>query len=117
MPIHPKRKKRRGYDQSELLAKAVAEALGLPSLSLLRKTVNTPPQSTLPGEEARRANVLGVYEVTEGAWVEGKKLLLVDDVMTTGATLSQCALMLKLAGADHVAAVNLAKVGKEGGAS
>lgn len=92
VPISKKRRKKRGYDQAELLAKAVARALGLPLVKTLEKIADTPAQSTLD-EKARKANVVGAYRVLPEAAVDitERHVLLIDDVLTTGATLSEAA--------------------------
>ena len=102
VPISARRKFSRGYDQSQLLAKAVAEELESPYLPLLKKIKNNPPQSGFSGEAKRRANVLGVYQVRNAELVKGKRILLLDDVITTGATAGECARVLLTAGAKEV---------------
>ncbi len=99
VPVSAKRRRHRGYDQAELLARAVARELNLPVVALLRKNRDNPPQSSESGE-ARRANVLGVYDSIGDA--AGKRLLLIDDILTTGATANECARVLKTAGAAQV---------------
>lgn len=108
VPIHSARRWKRGYDQSELLARRLAYVMGLPCERLLKKVRHTKAQSGLKGESVRRANVLGAYLLQPGVQVEGKRILLVDDVATTGATLSECARMLRTAGAVQVFCVTLA---------
>lgn len=102
VPISTLRKLRRGYDQVELLADAVGKELGLEPVCLLKKIRNNPPQSGITGQAQRRANVLGVYRITQPQLVEGKRILLLDDVITTGATLGECARVLLTAGAKEV---------------
>ncbi len=92
----------RGYDQAQLLAVAVGEALGKQPVRLLEKKRNNRPQSGIVGEAKRRANVLGVYETVSKAQLAGKRILLVDDVITTGATAEEASRMLLTAGADSV---------------
>ena len=108
VPVGPKRLKKRGYDQTRLLAEAACRLWETEAVQLLRKPVDNPPQSKLRDAAARRANVLGVYEALSG--VEGKHILLMDDVATTGATLLECARTLKEAGAASVRCVALAAV-------
>ncbi len=108
-PLSARRRKKRGYDQAELLARAMGRALGMKPVSLLRKVRDTPAQSSLSGEEERRANAEGVYAVTDPTAAAGRRILLVDDIVTTGSTLSQCARVLREAGAAEVAAVVFAR--------
>lgn len=111
VPIHRRRRWKRGYDQSELLARQLARRLDMPCEPLLQKMRHTAAQSGLNGESERRANVLGGYALQPNVWVEGRRILLVDDVMTTGATLSECARVLRTAGAVQVFCVTLAMTG------
>ena len=109
VPLHAKREQERGYNQSAVLARNLAERLGLPyadgAVARLRQT---PPQVGLD-RLARKRNMEGAFEVTDVPRVEGKVILLVDDVMTTGATVSACAAALKAAGAGEVRVVTLAR--------
>lgn len=101
-PVSFLRKLKRGYDQSELLTKALGAELQMPPLRLLKKIRHTPPQSGIKNSAGRRANVLGAYQVTDPAAIAGKRILLIDDVVTTGATASECARVLLTAGAKEV---------------
>ena len=111
-PLSRKRLRRRGYDQARLLARAVGERLNVPVTPVLVKRRDIPAQSGLLEQAARRANVLGAYELLPGAEVTGRRVLLVDDVVTSGATLSECARVLLTAGAAQVCAVTLAQAGQ-----
>ena len=102
VPISPLRKLFRGYDQDELLARVVARELGLPCRKLLKKVRHNRPQSGIEGHAKRRANVLGVYRLAAGEEVAGQRLLLVDDILTTGATAGECARVLLTAGAREI---------------
>ena len=113
VPVSRKRRWKRGYDQAELLARAVCRAWGVKPVALLRKTMNNPAQSGLKEDAARRANVLGVYEMRPGAEVSGRRVLLIDDVCTTGATLTECSKVLREAGADAVVCVCVAHARRE----
>jgi ComF family protein len=106
VPISARRRRQRGYDQVELLAQEVARELGITALPVLRKIRHNKPQSSIHGQAQRRANVLGAYAITGD--VAGKTILLLDDVLTTGATLSECARMLQEAGARRVYAATIA---------
>ena len=108
VPLSPERLRERGYNQSELLAKKLAGKLGLPYLALLKKEKNNKTQHLLKREE-RIANVRGVYVPAEGTDCSGKKLLLVDDIVTTGSTLRACASVLLQEGAASVACAVIAK--------
>lgn len=107
-PLSKKRLRERGYDQAELLARRVGRELALPVAATLTKA-HRPAQSGLEGEGARRANLLGAYTALAPEGFRGKTILLVDDVVTTGATLSECARTLRLAGAEAVVCAALAR--------
>ncbi|MBE6960648.1 MAG: ComF family protein [Ruminococcaceae bacterium] len=111
VPISRRRKFTRGYDQVELLAAVVGRELELESVSLLIKVRHNRPQSGIVGDAERRANVLGAYRVTDPVHLKNKKILLLDDIITTGATVSECARMLLTAGAKevHCGAVAIAR--------
>ena len=102
IPVAPLRKLFRGYDQVELIATAIAKELSIPLVPTLKKIRNTPPQSGFKDASQRRANVLGAYKVIDPALIRGKEILLLDDVITTGATVSECARVLLTAGAKDV---------------
>lgn len=102
VPISARRLKERGYDQAELLAKAVARELGCPYEGALRKHKDNAANSSLESAKERKANVKDVYRVVLPEAVAGKRVLLIDDIVTTGATLSECARTLKDAGAAEV---------------
>lgn len=110
VPISRARKLRRGYDQVQLLAGAVGRELGLRPRKTLYKKRNNPPQSGIKGRAERRANVLGVYRAVEPEAFAGKRILLLDDVVTTGATAGECARVLLTAGAKQVILGSLAAV-------
>ena len=111
VPLHPRRKKRRGYDQAELLARRAAELCGMPAAPTLEKVRVTGTQSQQSTEEDRRANVEGAYRALPGPDLTGKCVVLVDDVVTTGSTLAQCAACLRGAGAAAVVALTFAQAG------
>ncbi len=110
VPVSRLRRLRRGYDQVELLAQAVCTELALEPVQCLRKIRNTKPQSRIKGQAQRRANVLGAYEPVKPERFAGKRILLLDDIITTGATAGECARVLLTAGAEevHCAAVGAA---------
>lgn len=113
VPLSRNRLRRRGYDQSRLLAQRLAQEVNVPCECLLKKVRDTRAQSGLAGESERRANVLGAYTLFPGVSTAGRRILLVDDVVTTGATLSECARVLRTAGAAEVVCVTMAMAGTE----
>lgn len=109
MPLHWVRRWRRGFNQSELLAKATARRLGVRMVNAVRRCRATQTQAGLSDSE-RRENVAGAFRVTRRRAVAGRRVLLIDDVMTTGATAGACALALKRAGARSVDLLTVARV-------
>ena len=109
VPLSRKRLRKRGYDQARLLAEELSRISGVGCCRLLQKTRNNPAQSGTGGAEKRRANVSGVYTALKPEKIKGKSILLVDDIVTTGATLSECARVLISAGAREVKAVTVAR--------
>lgn len=102
VPVSAIRKFWRGYDQVELLAQFVGQELGMEPVRLLRKIRHNPPQSGIIGESQRRANVLGAYRAENAEVLQGKRILLLDDIITTGATAGECARVLLTAGAKEI---------------
>ena len=102
VPVSRLRRLTRGYDQVELLAKAVGKELGVTPVPTLKKIRHNRRQSGIHSEAERKANVLGAYRVLSPQGVRGKRILLLDDVLTTGATAGECARMLLTAGAKEV---------------
>ena len=111
VPVSRKRLRRRGYDQAELLARSACRLWETEPVRLLEKTVDNPAQSGIRDAAARRANVLGVYE--DVGDVTGKRVLLIDDICTSGATLTECVRVLENAGAERVVCVAAALARKE----
>ncbi len=109
VPLSPQRKRERGYDQAFLLASAAALELGEVAVETLRKGRDTDPQSGISEASRRRANVLGAYEPVDPELVHGRRILLIDDVVTTGSTLSECARILRTMGASDVVCAALAR--------
>lgn len=108
VPVSRQRKLKRGYDQVELIADALCKELGVTPAACLKKIRHNPPQSGIPSAAQRRANVLGAYKVPHPEAVAGKRILLLDDIITTGATISECAKTLLAAGAKEVYGVAVA---------
>ena len=109
VPLSDKRRRKRGYDQAMLLAQATGEVLGGRVAGTLHKTRHTAAQSSLHQAEARRANIQGAYTATDAALIKDRRLLLVDDIVTTGSTLSEAARTLYAAGAAEVLCATLAR--------
>lgn len=109
VPLSRKRKRKRGYNQSQLLAEVISADLDIPLEETLVKLFDNPAQSGTGRREARLQNVKGVYSVKDTNFVKGKAVLLIDDVVTTGATLSECAKMLNDGGALYVYAATIAR--------
>ncbi len=108
VPLDRSRRHSRGYDQSELIARNAADRLKRELSATLVKRRGVQPQSRTGEPEKRRANIAGAYRAKDPAAVAGKRILLIDDIVTTGATLSECAKTLLLAGAEDVRCATLA---------
>ncbi len=113
VPISPLRKLTRGYDQVALIANAVGRELGITPTPTLKKIRHTPAQSSIRDTARRKANVLGVYRCLAPETLEGKRILLLDDILTTGATASEAARTLKTMGANQVHCAAVAAARKE----
>lgn len=107
VPLHKDTLKERGFNQSGLLAKYLSELLGIPCEALLKKTKKNKPQHECLGKK-REENVTGVFKCIAKANIEGRKILLVDDIVTTGFTLAECAQTLKEKGAEDIFCVTFA---------
>lgn len=110
VPLHPRRLRERGYNQAVLLAGHAGKALGVPVRALLERTRATDQQARL-GANDRWTNVRGAFAVRENVDVQSMRIVLIDDVLTTGATLSACAEAFVAAGAVSVSAATLAREG------
>ena len=109
VPLHPRKVRERGFNQSEILSLAIAEAAGLAHAPrCLLKTTPTRSQATL-GKRDRRRNLRGTFAVAPGFSMTGKRVLLVDDIYTTGCTVEECARVLRRGGARAVRVVTLAR--------
>ncbi len=112
VPMHWWRRWRRGFNQAEAIASGLAGLLRAPCKPhLLTRVRSTPPQARRPDAVERLKNVAGAFRVTDPEGVRGRNLLLVDDVMTTGATVASCAAELHVAGAKSVHVVTVARAG------
>jgi ComF family protein len=110
VPVHAQRRRDRGFDQAELLARGIGQRLGIPVVYALERAARTTAQHQL-GRSARQSNVAHAFGVAPRhfADVEGRWIVLVDDVVTSGATLAGCAAALHEAGAYAVSALTLAR--------
>jgi competence protein ComFC len=108
VPLHPARKRERGFNQADLLARELRDASGMEMRALLERTRYTTTQTQFDRQE-RMQNLKGAFRLRRGYDVQGLRMLLVDDVLTTGSTLSECAWVLKKAGALSVHAVTAAR--------
>lgn len=109
VPLHPRKQRQRTYNQATALAAELAARLRLPLLPDAARRVRLTPTQTRLSAAARRDNVRGAFQVVQPEWVRARTLLLVDDVMTTGATLHELAAALKRAGAWRVWAATVAR--------
>ena len=110
VPLHKRRERAREFNQATLIAESLAEHLGIPlALNALIRWRNTPPQTSLSGQD-RQANVAGAFRTGEGSRIEGQRMLVIDDVVTTGSTVSEIARVLLNAGARHVSVLSAARV-------
>jgi ComF family protein len=109
VPLHWRKRWARGFNQAELLARHIAKHRDIPLVNALRRKRPTGVQAGL-AIAGRRRNVEGAFAARAAADVKGKRILLIDDVMTTGATASACASALKRAGAASVSLATLARV-------
>lgn len=109
VPIHKKRKQERGYNQSELIAKEISKNVKeIRYLKLLKKIKNNSRQSELKKEE-RKQNVKNVYEIQNKQIIEGKRIVLFDDIYTTGSTVDECSKILKENNAKEILVLTLAR--------
>ena len=109
VPLHPRKERERSFNQSHLLAAALAQRRGMSLLRRgLRRVRDTSSQTRLSAGE-RRENMAGAFEVADADWIVNRLFLLVDDVLTTGATVNECARVLKAAGAAGVYVVSVAR--------
>lgn len=107
VPLHTRRLRERGFNQSMYIAKALSAELGQPVVNLLRRTTYTTPQATLTARE-RITNIVGAINSGDNtSWPSS--VILVDDVITTGSTIAECAKVLRHNGVQHICAVAIAK--------
>lgn len=110
IPIHKKRMRERGFNQSILLAEGIAKAKGVPiATDIFVRDKNTKAQSSLAGREARQENIIDAFKLRKPKSVFGKRLLLIDDVFTTGATIREAVKELWNAGPGEIDVLTLAR--------
>ena len=110
VPLHPRREIERGYNQAFLIAESLAESSGHPiaAAGTIERSINTPHQTGLPAAQRRR-NLSGAFVVRFPSLIQGKRVLLIDDVMTSGATMAECARTIRQAGASSVDIVTISR--------
>ena len=111
VPLAPDRLRSRGYDQTKLIARDAARRLCRELVPTLKKRRGVHAQSLTKSKAQRKANIAGAFRVPDPALVQGKRVLLIDDIVTTGSTLSECAKILLMAGAEEVICATLAMAG------
>ena len=109
VPLYPRKERERTYNQAALLAGGLARALDLPLLGNALRRVRSPDTQTRLTANERRKNIRGAFTAENPKWLDGRSLLLVDDVMTTGATVDEAAKVLKKGGAHKVYVVTVAR--------
>ena len=102
VPLHPSRIRSRGYNQSQLIADHIGNIFGIPVVSKVIDRIRPTQSQTRLNQEQRIRNVRGAFEIRDSAILANRSILLIDDVVTTGATLNECAIMLKKGGAKQV---------------
>jgi ComF family protein len=108
VPLHRKRLRERGFNQMDLLAGVISRYYEVPVVASLERTRHTKPQFDLP-KEARLENIKGAFRVSRPKDVYNKRILLLDDVYTTGATVAECAKALSTAGARRIEVLTLSR--------
>lgn len=108
VPMSKKSLKKRGFNQCEIIAKKIGEKLDIPVSRCIVKNKNTKEQKTLSKEERMR-NVVGAFEIRENSKIYNKKIILIDDVITTGATLLECKKVLEKNAVEEITILTIAK--------
>ena len=109
VPISLARRRERGYNQSEIIARKISKMVGIPiETQVLKKEKHNQPQSSL-NKKQRKENVKNVYKIQNELKIQRKEILLLDDIYTTGATANECAKMLKQAGGERIGILTIAK--------
>lgn len=108
VPLHQSKKHERGYNQSERIARGLSPILEVPSIPSVMSRIKATRTQTRLNLTERRENVLGAFKLNKPKTIYGKRVIILDDVITTGATVSECASLLKAGGAERVYAVSVA---------
>jgi len=108
VPLHPSRQREREFNQAEVLARILAKRTGYPVLDCLRRVRNTTTQTRFDRNE-RMENLRNAFDLRKNTSVQGKHLLLIDDVLTTGSTVDECSRVLRKAGAASVRVITVAR--------
>lgn len=110
VPLHPRRERNRGFNQAALIARELSALTGVAvDADALRRSRHTPPQVSMDTADARHRNIADAFDCAGSA--NGKRYILIDDVVTTGSTMTACAAALKDAGATHVWGISFARQG------
>ncbi|MCL2287094.1 MAG: ComF family protein [Firmicutes bacterium] len=112
LPLHPKKQRERGFNQAEILTRHLSSRLNIPTEYALIRIIDTPPQSGLHPRQ-RVENVTGAFQIAKDISVPGKNYIIIDDIYTTGASLNECARVLKDAGAANITCMTLSIVEKK----
>lgn len=108
VPLHRRRRRKRGFNQAEELARGLSERTGLPMKRVLRRIRHTRTQTALDRKE-RMENLRGSFKIVHDEAVKGSRILLIDDILTTGSTVNECARTLRAGGARMVCALTVAR--------
>jgi ComF family protein len=110
VPLSDRRLRERGFNQSELISRAFSRRSGIPlDVKTLKRVRHAPPQSGLHGDEKRHANIAGSFKIVSPVAIAGRNIILLDDVITSGATMLHAAMALRAAGAKNILALAVAK--------
>ncbi len=111
IPLHPKRERERGFNQSKLIAEIMANYLNLPLIDGLKRIKNNDPHAKIKGAEKRNKNIAGCFEIKnpEIIMIEDKNIILIDDVFTSGATINESVKILKIGGVKKIITLVIAK--------
>lgn len=109
VPLHPERLRERGFNQAEIVAKFLARKINAPLLNLLERKKPTPPLAQSGSKKERYLKIRGAFQTIKNSLINGKKIVLADDVLTSGLTIREAAKTLKTAGAERVFAFVLAR--------